>query len=119
MRLTDLLDFAWQVVRGYRGRTFLILLVLVCACDRDGPTKPRSSLVGTGFVFSSIRDLYYREIYKFYPTWSSDGSHIAFTDADLAIWTMATDGSDLTRVSPHLEGITSATGGSEPRRPPD
>ena len=28
MRLTDLLDFAWQVVRGYRGRTFLILLAM-------------------------------------------------------------------------------------------
>src|SRR3970040_2189148 len=28
MRLTDLLDFAWQVVRGYRARTFLILLAM-------------------------------------------------------------------------------------------
>ena len=26
MRLTDLLNFAWQVLRGYPGRTFLILL---------------------------------------------------------------------------------------------
>jgi putative ABC transport system permease protein len=28
MRLADHLDFAWQVVRGYRGRTFLILLAM-------------------------------------------------------------------------------------------
>src|SRR3990172_9559702 len=28
MRLTDLLDFGWQVVRGYRARTFLILLAM-------------------------------------------------------------------------------------------
>ncbi len=28
MRLADQLDFAWQVVRGYRGRTFLILLAM-------------------------------------------------------------------------------------------
>ena len=28
MRLSDHLNFAWQVVRGYRGRTFLILLAM-------------------------------------------------------------------------------------------
>src|SRR3989304_6879743 len=28
MRLTDLLNFAWKVVRGYPGRTFLILLAM-------------------------------------------------------------------------------------------
>ena len=28
MRLTDLFNFAWQVVRGYPGRTFLILLAM-------------------------------------------------------------------------------------------
>ena len=28
MRLADLLDFAWQVVRGYRARTLLILLAM-------------------------------------------------------------------------------------------
>ena len=28
MRLADHLNFAWQVVRGYRGRTFLILLAM-------------------------------------------------------------------------------------------
>src|SRR3989304_224673 len=28
MRLADLLDFAWQVVRGYRTRTLLILLAM-------------------------------------------------------------------------------------------
>jgi putative ABC transport system permease protein len=28
MRLTDLLNFAWRVVRGYPGRTFLILLAM-------------------------------------------------------------------------------------------
>ena len=28
MRLTDLLNFAWQVMRGYPGRTFLILLAM-------------------------------------------------------------------------------------------
>ncbi|MBI4294129.1 MAG: ABC transporter permease [Betaproteobacteria bacterium] len=28
MRLSDLLEFAWQVLRGYRARTFLILLAM-------------------------------------------------------------------------------------------
>jgi len=28
MRLTDMLNFAWQVMRGYPGRTFLILLAM-------------------------------------------------------------------------------------------
>ena len=28
MRMTDLLNFAWQVLRGYPGRTLLILLAM-------------------------------------------------------------------------------------------